>query len=102
MLPSLGTANNAVPIFMLCVGKFSLYLCFGCDITLHGKVSPTDGKVLPRAVRDPRPYLLHQISLPSGDMDRNFRGTSSDYSVRHVAARDLYLKRMKRKKAGID
>ena len=31
--------------------SFALYPYLGCDITLYGNVSPTDGKVLPREIR---------------------------------------------------
>ena len=42
----------------------------GCDITLCGEVSPTDGKVLPQAFRCPPPQTLHKVSFRTVERNR--------------------------------
>ena len=37
--------EQRAPSVVLVHESFALYPCLGCDITLHGKVSPTDGRI---------------------------------------------------------
>ena len=77
--------EQRAPSVVLVHESFAPYPCLGCDITLHGKVSPTDGKVLPRAARYHHPIgstmLLYRGIRKSWCEDKSFRGTKSEFQA---------------------